>query len=65
MSENNYSDEITINVDEQWELEWWPWRLGISKKELLSAVSRVGPKLNKIKSYLAGRSGNFRKSTLG
>jgi hypothetical protein len=47
------SDEIKINIDEQWELEWWPWRLGISRKELISAVKSVGPDLNQVKKYIS------------
>lgn len=53
MRHKNYSDNIEINVNEQWELEWWPWRLGISRKELITAVKRVGPTLEKVKQYIS------------
>jgi hypothetical protein len=55
MRHSNYSDETRININEQWELEWWPWRLGISRKELLAAVKNVGPQLTKVKNYLSSK----------
>jgi hypothetical protein len=52
MRHKNYSDEIQININQEWEMEWWPWRLGISRKELVSAVKKVGPQLQRVKQYL-------------
>jgi hypothetical protein len=49
------NDDIKINIEEQWELEWWPWRLGISRKELLDAVKNVGPNLNRVKRFISTR----------
>jgi hypothetical protein len=53
MRHKNYAEQIQVNINEEWELEWWPWRLGISKKELISAVKRVGPRLDMIKEYIS------------
>ena len=45
-------DSVNINVRETWEMEWWPWRLGVSKPELLRAVKSVGPALDKVRNFL-------------
>jgi hypothetical protein len=59
MRDINNQDDITINVEEKWEMEWWPWLLGVSRKELLSAIKSVGPKLNRVKQWLNMTGGNL------
>jgi hypothetical protein len=51
-------EPVRINIKESWELEWWPWRLGVSKTELIRAVKSVGPALHKVKHFLMRRRGN-------
>jgi hypothetical protein len=59
MREINNQEDIQININEQWELEWWPYLLGISKKDLIKAVKSAGPKLKMVKKYLEGSSNNL------
>jgi hypothetical protein len=45
--------DVRINTNEKWEMEWWPWLLGISRKELIRAIQKAGPLLIQVKKYLS------------
>lgn len=45
-------DPNKINVHQQWELDYWTQKLGVSEKVLKAAVSAVGPMLADVKRHL-------------
>jgi hypothetical protein len=45
--------DVRINMNEKWEMEWWPWLLGVSRKELIRAIQKAGPLLVQVKKYLS------------
>jgi hypothetical protein len=45
-------DPQKINVNEQWEVNYWTTALGVSEFQLRNAVKAVGPFVKDVKSYL-------------
>ena len=45
-------DRSRINVNEDWEKEYWKKALKVSGQQLAGAVRAVGPSVEKVKKYL-------------
>lgn len=45
-------DPQRININQDWELEYWSKRLGCTKAELIAAVNKVGPMVEDVKKEL-------------
>ncbi len=45
-------DPQRININQDWELEYWSKRLGCTKAELIAAVQKVGPMVEDVKKEL-------------
>lgn len=45
-------DRDRINVNEDYELQYWTTTLGVSAKELRAAVAAVGPTVVAVRKYL-------------
>jgi hypothetical protein len=45
-------DPTKINVNQQWELDYWSKELEVSKETLRAAVSSVGPMVRDVQIYL-------------
>ena len=45
-------DRARINVREDYEVEWWTKKLGVSHEQLRRAVSEVGPTAEKVAKFL-------------
>lgn len=45
-------DPQRININQNWELEYWSKRLGCTKAELIAAVQKVGPMVEDVKKEL-------------
>lgn len=46
-------DGSKVSLSEDWELRYWCKKLGVSEKELRSAVKEVGNSSEKVKKYLS------------
>jgi len=46
------ADRSRINVNEDWEVEWWTRELGCSDAELREAVAAVGTSVVSVREYL-------------
>jgi len=46
------ADRSRINVNEDWEVEWWTRELGCSEGELREAVAAVGTSVVSVREYL-------------
>lgn len=44
-------DAIRINVNEDWELNDWSKKLGVTKNQLKKAVETVGDSVDAVKKY--------------
>ena len=42
-------DPTKINVNQQWELDYWTKELGVPEETLISIVSLVGPMVAKVR----------------
>lgn len=49
-------DASRVNVNEDYELQYWSERFGVSRDELRKAVAEVGPSVKSIEALLKGRS---------
>lgn len=47
-------DPTKININQQWEIDYWTKELGISETKLIALVKKVGPEVSKIKEELRG-----------
>lgn len=56
-------DRQRINVDQDYELQYWSERLGVSAEELRQAVKNVGPMADAVETHLRGRSAHGRSGT--
>jgi len=45
-------DPKKINVNQQWELDYWSTKFGISEATLIQAVKKVGPMVVDVKKLL-------------
>lgn len=45
-------DPKQINVHEDWELQYWSNKFGITKDQLRQAVQKVGTYVDDVKNYL-------------
>jgi hypothetical protein len=45
-------DSKTINMNEEWEKEYWKKKLGVSGQQLAGAVRVAGKSVEKVKQYL-------------
>lgn len=45
-------DPTKINVNQQWEINYWCEKFGVSETRLRQAVSAVGPMVSAVKKYL-------------
>jgi hypothetical protein len=48
-------DRTRINVNEDYEVEYWAKRLGVSKERLKAAVSAVGTQALAVEKFIKGR----------
>ncbi|MCP3476726.1 DUF3606 domain-containing protein [Bradyrhizobium sp. CCGUVB1N3] len=46
-------DRSRINLNEEWEREYWKKQLNVSGQQLAGAVRAVGPSVAKVKKYLS------------
>ena len=46
-------DPQRININQDWELDYWSKRLGCTKAELIAAVKKVGPMVEDVKKELS------------
>jgi len=49
-------DRSKINLSEEWEMQYWTEKLGVSKEALERAVSAVGSGADKVEAYLKANS---------
>jgi len=57
MAENNHisrgpNDRTRVNLDQEWEIEWWSKGWGVSVAALKAAVAEVGPLVPDLDRYL-------------
>lgn len=45
-------DAFKINVNEDYEVQYWAKTLKVSADELVDAVKKVGPQASKVRQYL-------------
>jgi Protein of unknown function (DUF3606) len=45
-------DSKTINMNEEWEKEYWKKKFGVSGQQLAGAVRAVGKSVAKVEKYL-------------
>ncbi|WP_151732720.1 MULTISPECIES: DUF3606 domain-containing protein [Acinetobacter] len=45
-------DPKKINIHEQWELDYWTKKFGVSEAKLKEAVKAVGVQVSDVKKYL-------------
>ena len=45
-------DPDRINIDHEWELEYWADKFGISQEEVITAVRTVGVLIYELERYL-------------
>ena len=50
------SDRKRVSIDEDYEVQFWTTRLGVSRQELEEAVRSVGNNVDKITEHLRGRT---------
>lgn len=55
-SKTGKADDIRINIAQDHEVDYWSGQLGISRQELLDAVTAAGPMVEDLKEYLNQRS---------
>ncbi len=48
------ADDSRINVNEDYELQYWSDKFGVSRERLREAVEVAGTSVEKVKSYLGG-----------
>lgn len=48
-------DQIRINVNQDYEFDYWKKRLGVSGQQLGAAVRKVGPMVQNVRDYLRGK----------
>jgi hypothetical protein len=46
------ADRTRINVNEQWEVDWWTKELGVTEAKLREAVRAVGVMVKDVRKYL-------------
>ena len=49
---NQPEDPTKINVNQQWEIDFWTKTLGVSEMQLRNAVRVVGPLVKEVKKNL-------------
>ncbi len=49
---NQPEDPTKINVNQQWEIDFWTKTLGVSEMQFRNAVRVVGPLVKEVKKYL-------------
>ena len=59
-------DRTRVNVDADWECDWWAKGLGVSVEELRAAVKEVGPLVADLDHYLlGGKAGTYKALKAG
>lgn len=48
-------DRARINVNEDYELQYWTEKFGVSSEKLRQAVEKVGVSANAVEQYLKGK----------
>jgi len=48
---NNIPETNTINLSEQWQIDYWTELLGCTEAQLRSVIKLVGNSLNDVKKY--------------
>lgn len=48
-------DRARINMNEDWEVQYWTKELGVSKEELREAIKAVGPMAADVRARLGRR----------
>jgi len=48
-------DRSRINTSEDYELQYWSEKFGISRERLIEAVEQVGNSADKVEEYLSNR----------
>jgi hypothetical protein len=46
-------DPDKININQDWELEYWSKKFGVSKQRLINAVESVGVMVEDVRKYLS------------
>lgn len=50
---NKQHENVTINIHQKWELEYWSQELVASTFRLLDAINTVGTNVSDVKQYLS------------
>jgi len=45
-------DSKRININQEWEIEYWCKKLGCTRAQLIAAVNKVGPMVEDVKKEL-------------
>lgn len=49
-------DAQYIDIDKDWDVDYWKTTLGVSRDELIAAVRSVGGEVHAVSEYLARKS---------
>ena len=49
----DFRDRTRINVNEDYELQYWSEELGVSKEEVREAVEKVGESVERVREFVA------------
>jgi hypothetical protein len=52
LSNRGPRDRDGINVNEQWEVNYWTKKFGVSKEQLQEAIQKVGVMVKDVQKYL-------------
>ncbi len=45
-------DPTKVNINQQWEIDYWCRKFGVSEGELRQAIEKVGPMVKDVRQYL-------------
>jgi len=48
-------DSTKISMDEQWEIDYWCEKFGVTEEELAEAVDEVGDLVSDVEDYLSNK----------
>lgn len=52
LNERGPQDRSRVNVNEEWELQYWSRKFGVSAEQLRAAVKAVGPSADAVGKHL-------------
>jgi len=48
-------DSTKVSMDEQWEIDYWCEKFGVTEEELAEAVDEVGDSASDVEEYLSNK----------